>query len=100
MRIFCTPGASGSTTTNGGDNILITPPTYGMYKVCAKVNDVQIISVPLTPDFDLNVPKVRKTSSCIIQYSYIFVIAILLISSIVFFYFFYNDNIKDVGGCY
>lgn len=118
MRIFCTPGAGGSTTTNGGgDNILITPPTYGMYKVCAKVNDVQIISVPLTPDFDLNVPKVRKTSSCIIQYSYIFVIAILLLLFWFWFWFFctltkdnifdcfsifsYNDNnIKDVGGCY
>jgi hypothetical protein len=57
MRIFCTPGGCAS---NGGDNILITPPTYGMYKVCAKVNDVQIISVPLTPEFDLNVPKVRN----------------------------------------
>jgi len=52
MRIFCTPGGGIS-----GDNILITPPTYGMYKVCAKVNDVRIISVPLTSDFDLNVPK-------------------------------------------
>jgi hypothetical protein len=57
MRIFCTPGGCAA---NGGDNILITPPTYGMYKVCAKVNDVQIISVPLTPDFDLNVPNVRN----------------------------------------
>jgi len=44
MRIFCNPAK---------DEILITPPTYGMYKVCAKVNDVQIVSVPLTPDFDL-----------------------------------------------
>mmetsp|Transcript_24186 Transcript_24186/g.67002 ORF Transcript_24186/g.67002 Transcript_24186/m.67002 type:complete len:466 (+) Transcript_24186:87-1484(+) len=50
MRVFCTPGA-------GGDNILITPPTYGMYKVCAKVNDVEIVSAPLTPDFDLDIPK-------------------------------------------
>ena len=54
MRIFCTPGVG-----NGGDNILITPPTYGMYKVCAKVNDVEIVSAPLTPDFDLDIPKVR-----------------------------------------
>ncbi|KAL3916019.1 MAG: hypothetical protein SGILL_005366 [Bacillariaceae sp.] len=48
MRIFCAPAQ---------DNILITPPTYGMYKVCAKVNDVQIVSAPLTPDFDLDIPK-------------------------------------------
>ena len=54
MRIFCTPGAG-----RGGDNILITPPTYGMYKVCAKVNDVEIVSAPLTPGFDIDIPKVR-----------------------------------------
>lgn len=56
MRIFCTPGA----TTSGGDSILITPPTYGMYKVCAKVNDVSILSAPLTPDFDLDIPKMME----------------------------------------
>jgi histidinol-phosphate/aromatic aminotransferase/cobyric acid decarboxylase-like protein len=27
-----------------------------MYKVCAKVNDVQVNSCPLTPDFDVDVP--------------------------------------------
>jgi hypothetical protein len=51
MRIFCQPG--------GQDNILITPPTYGMYKVCAKVNDIPVLVAPLTPDFDLDIPKVR-----------------------------------------
>lgn len=55
MRIFCTPGVG-----RGGDNILITPPTYGMYKVCAKVNDVEVVSAPLTPDFDLNIPKMME----------------------------------------
>jgi histidinol-phosphate aminotransferase len=29
------------------EKILITPPTYGMYAVCANVNDVGIIKVPL-----------------------------------------------------
>jgi len=58
MRIFCTPGTA---TGDKGDNILITPPTYGMYKVCAKVNDVRIISAPLTPDFDLDIPKIMET---------------------------------------
>lgn len=48
MRIFCQPAQ---------DEILITPPTYGMYKVCAKVNDVAINDVPLTEDFDLRVPE-------------------------------------------
>ena len=51
MRIFCHPGQ---------DEILITPPTYGMYKVCAKVNDVNIVSVPLTPTFDIRIPEVRS----------------------------------------
>jgi DNA-binding transcriptional MocR family regulator len=54
IRIFCTPGH----TSGGGDAIMITPPTYGMYKVCANVNDVGIQSVPLTPDFDLQIPEV------------------------------------------
>mmetsp|Transcript_36886 Transcript_36886/g.47021 ORF Transcript_36886/g.47021 Transcript_36886/m.47021 type:complete len:429 (-) Transcript_36886:177-1463(-) len=51
MRIFCKPGE---------ENILITPPTYGMYKVCAKVNDVEILSVPLTPEFDARVPEMLQ----------------------------------------
>lgn len=50
MRIFCRPGV---------DKILQTPPTYGMYNVCAKVNDVQVVNVPLTPDFDLRIQPVR-----------------------------------------
>lgn len=36
------------------DNILIMPPTYGMYKVCADIANVKVISVPLTPDFQIN----------------------------------------------
>lgn len=54
IRIFCAPGA----TTGGGDAIMITPPTYGMYKVCANVNDVEIQTVPLTADFDLQIPEI------------------------------------------
>uniref|UniRef100_H3G5B2 histidinol-phosphate transaminase n=1 Tax=Phytophthora ramorum TaxID=164328 RepID=H3G5B2_PHYRM len=38
IRVACTPRV---------DNILITPPTYGMYSVCANIHDVDIISVPL-----------------------------------------------------
>ena len=41
IRIFCKPG-------EGNDCIMTTPPTYGMYKVCANVNDVDIVNVPLT----------------------------------------------------
>jgi histidinol-phosphate aminotransferase len=63
MRIFCQPAV---------DNILITPPTYGMYKVCAKVNDVDIVSVPLTPDFDLQIPEVRTAINVFTKYVYIY----------------------------
>ena len=51
MRIFCQPQA---------DTIMITPPTYGMYKVCAKVNNVQVQEVPLTPDFALDIDSMLK----------------------------------------
>jgi len=47
FRIFCNPR---------DDNALITPPTYGMYKVCAKINDVQVKSASLTPEFDVDIP--------------------------------------------
>ncbi len=47
FRIFCNPRQ---------DNVLITPPTYGMYKVCAKVNDVAVKTAPLTPEFDVDIP--------------------------------------------
>ena len=45
FRVFCEPR---------GDACLITPPTYGMYKVCAAVNDVPVVAVPLTPTFDVD----------------------------------------------
>ncbi|KAJ2762417.1 histidinol-phosphate transaminase [Coemansia nantahalensis] len=41
VRITCRPGV---------DKILITPPTYGMYKVVASVNDVGVVKVPLVVD--------------------------------------------------
>lgn len=45
MRCFCLPGK---------DKLLVCPPTYGMYDVCATVNDIQIVKVPLKPDFSLD----------------------------------------------
>src|SRR5690606_68690 len=36
------------------DAILITEPTYGMYAVCADVNNVAVKRVPLTKDFQLD----------------------------------------------
>ncbi|RAJ94446.1 histidinol-phosphate aminotransferase [Larkinella arboricola] len=49
VRATCTPGQ---------DSILIVPPTYGMYEVSAAINDVQLIKVPLKPDFQLDVPAI------------------------------------------
>ena len=36
------------------DNILICPPTYGMYEVYAHINDVEVKEVPLLADYQLN----------------------------------------------
>ncbi len=45
IRAFCNPGV---------DNIIICPPTYGMYEVNAHINDVHLIEVPLTTAYQLN----------------------------------------------
>jgi histidinol-phosphate aminotransferase len=39
MRVCVAPG--------GHEKILVTPPTYGMYGVCAQVNDVGVVKVDL-----------------------------------------------------
>ncbi|MCP8718904.1 MAG: histidinol-phosphate transaminase [Asgard group archaeon] len=47
LRCVCTPGK---------DKMLICPPTYGMYSICATVNDVAIEKLPLTiPDFQIDI---------------------------------------------
>lgn len=43
-RVFCRPGI---------DNAVSISPTYGMYAVCAAVNDVELREVPLGADFSL-----------------------------------------------
>ena len=45
-RIFCEPIL---------DNVIICPPTYGMYEVSANINNVAIKKVNLTPEFQLDV---------------------------------------------
>lgn len=37
-----------------GDRVLVCPPTYGMYAVCARANGVGVIEVPLGPRFSLD----------------------------------------------
>lgn len=43
-RIFCNPEK---------DNVVAIAPTYGMYKVCADINNVEYRSVPLSDDWQL-----------------------------------------------
>ena len=51
QRAFCEPGM---------DNILICPPTYGMYEVSANINNVKVKKVNLTPGFQLNLEGIEK----------------------------------------
>ena len=44
--------------TPGKDEAIILPPTFGMYQVCAAINGVKTIEVPLTKDFQLDVPAI------------------------------------------
>ncbi len=48
MRVFCQPAQ---------DKVLIMPPTYGMYQVCADINEVEVIKIPLKADFQIDLPK-------------------------------------------
>lgn len=44
-RAFCEPGK---------DNVVAIDPTYGMYEVCADINDVEYRKVRLNADFDFS----------------------------------------------
>jgi histidinol-phosphate aminotransferase len=48
-RAFCEPGT---------DNVIICPPTYGMYETSAQLNNVALKKVLLTADFQLDVPSI------------------------------------------
>jgi histidinol-phosphate aminotransferase len=51
FRSFCNPGV---------DNVIIVPPTYGMYEVSANINDVQLKRVNLTGDYQLNLEGIAE----------------------------------------
>ncbi|MBR4553673.1 MAG: histidinol-phosphate transaminase [Bacteroidaceae bacterium] len=44
FRVFCRPGK---------DNVVAIEPTYGMYSVCAAINDIEYRRVPLEADFSM-----------------------------------------------
>ena len=54
FRAFCEPNQ---------DNVIILPPTYGMYEVLANVNAVEIIKVELTNDFQPKVEQILEASN-------------------------------------
>ncbi len=49
FRAFCEPKR---------DHVITMPPTYGMYQVSANLNQVKIVPVPLTDEFQINVGEV------------------------------------------
>jgi histidinol-phosphate aminotransferase len=51
IRAFCEPGI---------DNIVTINPTYGMYQVAADTNNVEVIKVSLTSDFELEPVKLLQ----------------------------------------
>lgn len=51
FRAFCRPGI---------DNVIVLPPTYGMYEVSANINDVTLKKVLLTPDYQLDMEAIAE----------------------------------------
>jgi histidinol-phosphate aminotransferase len=51
FRSFCNPGV---------DNVILVPPTYGMYEVSANINDVEARKVNLTSDYQLNLEGIAE----------------------------------------
>jgi histidinol-phosphate aminotransferase len=51
VRAFCNPGR---------DNIIICPPTYGMYEVSADINDVAVKKILLTANYQLDITDIKE----------------------------------------
>ena len=51
IRAFCEPARH---------SILICPPTYGMYQVLARIHNVDVLTVPLTADFQLDLKAITQ----------------------------------------
>jgi histidinol-phosphate aminotransferase len=50
-RIFCEPGK---------DKVLTFTPTYGMYDVSAGINNIELIKIPLTEDFQIDFNAIKN----------------------------------------
>lgn len=51
FRAFCRPGV---------DNVILVPPTYGMYEVSANINDVAFKKVNLTKEYQLDLDGIQE----------------------------------------
>ncbi len=49
IRAFCEPGK---------DHVIIPQPTYGMYSLCAQINNVEVRTPSLNTSFDLDLEKI------------------------------------------
>lgn len=52
VRIFCEPKI---------DNVIITEPTYGMYKVACDISNVETKTVPLNNEFQLDINSIKNS---------------------------------------
>ncbi|MGI4729255.1 MAG: histidinol-phosphate transaminase [Janthinobacterium lividum] len=51
FRSFCRPGIG---------NVILVPPTYGMYQVSANINDILVQNIPLTTEYQLNLEGIAE----------------------------------------
>ena len=51
FRVFCEPRV---------DNVIVLPPTYGMYEVLANTNAIKLVKIPLVENFQPNVKEIIK----------------------------------------
>ncbi|WP_419800492.1 histidinol-phosphate transaminase [Mucilaginibacter sp.] len=51
FRSFCRPGI---------DNVILVPPTYGMYQVSANINDIEVQNIPLIAEYQLNMEGIAE----------------------------------------
>ena len=51
FRVFCEPRE---------DNVIVLPPTYGMYEVLANTNAIELVKIPLIENFQPNVKEIVK----------------------------------------
>ena len=52
FRTFCEPGH---------DEVILLPPTYGMYGVLAQLNSVKVVDVPLDENFELDLAAIMSS---------------------------------------